>query len=84
MSAKSDTETTGTLGTTTERTSESVDAKKYYNSTDFGLNFGFGYNFTENIGAGVRYTSGLSNIAKDVPSYKVNNTNIALSVAYTF
>jgi hypothetical protein len=84
MSAKSDTETTGTLGTTTEITSESVDAKKYYNSTDFGLNFGFGYNFTENIGAGVRYTSGLSNISKDVPSYKVNNTNIALSVAYTF
>lgn len=84
MSAKSDSETTATLGTLTESTSESEDAKKYYNSTDFGLNVGLGYNFTENIGAGVRYTSGLSNIAKDVPSYKVNNTNIALSVAYTF
>jgi len=85
MSANSEIKETQTVGGITQTNSLSEDAKKQYNSTDFGLNVGLGYNFTENIGAGVRYTSGLSNIAKDAPSsYKVNNTNIALSVAYTF
>ena len=84
MSAKSDTDYTTTFAGVTESGSESVDSKDNYNSTDFGLNVGLGYNFTENIGAGVRYTSGLSNIAKDSGDFKVNNSNIAISVAYTF
>ena len=63
---------------------ESVDIKDEFNSTDFGLNVGFGYDFTENIGVGLRYTAGLSNIAKDSGDFKVNNTNIALTVGYKF
>ena len=64
---------------------ESIDIKEGFNSTDFGLNFGLGYNFTENIGAGVRYTSGLSGIVKDAPSaYKITNNNIAISLSYNF
>ncbi|NHN25216.1 PorT family protein [Flavobacterium jejuense] len=64
---------------------EDVDTKEYYNSTDFGMNVGAGYDVTENINLGLRYTFGLSNIAKDAPSgYKVGNSNIAFAVAYKF
>lgn len=85
MSANADFEETETFGGQTETFSGSIDNKEAFNSTDFGLNFGFGFNFTENIGAGVRYTSGLSNIAKDAPAdFKVTNTNIAFSLSYTF
>ena len=85
MSAKSDFKETETFGGLTETISGSVDVKKGYNSTDFGLNVGLGYNFTENIGAGVRYTSGLSGIVKDAPSaYKITNNNIAISLSYNF
>ncbi len=63
---------------------ESVDTKDGYNSTDFGLNVGVGYDITENIGVGLRYTAGLSNIAKDSGDSKINNSNIALSVGYKF
>jgi long-subunit fatty acid transport protein len=63
---------------------ESVDTKDEYNSTDFGLNVGVGYDITENIGVGLRYTAGLSNIAKDSGDFKQGNSNIALSVGYKF
>ena len=63
---------------------ESVDTKDDYNSTDFGLNVGVGYDITENIGVGLRYTAGLSNIAKDSGDFKQGNRNIALSVGYKF
>ena len=63
---------------------ESVDTKDDYNSTDFGLNVGVGYDITENIGVGLRYTAGLSNIAKDSGDFKQGNSNIALSVGYKF
>jgi opacity protein-like surface antigen len=63
---------------------DSVDNKDEYNTTDFGLNLGAGYDFTENISAGVRYTLGLSNIAKDSGSDKVMNNNFALALAYKF
>lgn len=85
LSAKSEYEDTQTFGGSTQTTSGSTDIKEFVNSTDFGLNIGLGFNFTENIGAGLRYTSGLSNILKDAEDgYKVTNSNIALSVSYTF
>lgn len=62
----------------------SEDVKDLYNSTDFGFNAGVGYNVTENINLGLRYTAGLSNIAKDSGDYKVGNSNIAFAVAYKF
>lgn len=63
---------------------ESVDTKEFYNSTDLGLNVGFGYDFTENISLGLRYTAGISNIAKDSGDFKQGNSNIALAVGYKF
>lgn len=69
------------------------DIHELYQSTDFGLNLGCGYNFTENISIGFRYTIGLTNV-NDVPdeyqdypdlygaSFK--NSNFALSLAYKF
>jgi hypothetical protein len=85
MSAEAESEETETFMGVTESATTTVDMKDFMNSTDFGLGLGFGYNFTENVGAGVRYTAGLSNIYKDAPSgFSVNNSNIAISVAYTF
>ena len=63
---------------------KSVDAKDYFKSIDFGLNFGAGYDVAKNINLGVRYSLGLSNIAKDSGDTKINNTNIALAVGYRF
>ena len=54
------------------------------NSTDFGLNFGAGYNVAENINLGLRYSLGLSNIAKDSGDSKIQNSNIAFAIAYMF
>ena len=84
LSAESEYEASGT-DFTGESFNESAttDVKEFTNSTDFGLGLGLGYNFTENIGAGLRYTAGLSDIYKDSDG-KVNNSNIAISVAYTF
>jgi opacity protein-like surface antigen len=62
----------------------SVDAKDAFNSTDFGLNLGAGYDVAENMNIGVRYTIGLSNIAKDSGDSKLGNSNIALAFGYKF
>lgn len=85
LSGKAEFEGSQNFGGTTTTFSGSEDIKDEFNSTDFGLNIGLGFNFTENIGAGLRYTSGLSNIIKDAEDgYKITNNNIALSVSYTF
>ncbi|MFH6999221.1 porin family protein [Flavobacterium sp. FlaQc-57] len=46
------------------------DAKDGFKSVDTGFNFGAGYNFTENVSVGLRYTVGLSNIA----DYDIDST----------
>jgi opacity protein-like surface antigen len=64
---------------------ESLDIKDGFNSTDFGINVGAGYDVTENINLGLRYTIGVSNILKDAPdSFSVGNSNIAFAVGYKF
>ena len=45
---------------------ESVDVKDTMKTTDFGLNFGLGYNITENFNFGLRYNLGLTQIQKDL------------------
>lgn len=66
------------------------DAKDLYKSTDFGFNFGAGYNFTDNLSVGLRYTVGLSNVAdynaEDFDEYfdSPKNSVLALSLAYKF
>jgi hypothetical protein len=66
------------------------DVKDFYKSTDFGFNIGTGYNFTENLSAGIRYTVGLTGVYdnnnEDVEDYidSSKNSNLALSLAYKF
>ena len=66
--------------------SSKVDIKDNFESIDFGLNFGAGYDFTENFSAGVRYNLGLANIAKteEGDDSKVHNGVFSLSAAYKF
>ncbi|MET0945252.1 MAG: porin family protein [Flavobacterium sp.] len=65
---------------------EGEDAKDFLNSVDFGVNFGAGYDFTENFFAGVRYNVGLSNVAdtEDSDDFKMNNSVFSVSVGYKF
>tara|TARA_R110000868_G_scaffold63569_1_gene191755 strand:+ start:113 stop:685 length:573 start_codon:yes stop_codon:yes gene_type:complete len=66
--------------------SEKEDIKEDFESIDFGFNFGAGYDFTENLSAGVRYNLGLSNIAKTEAgdNTKVQNSVLSLSLGYKF
>lgn len=70
---------------------DSNDVKDSYRSVDTGFNFGAGYNFTDNLSAGIRYTVGISNVEKstndsveDYLDYSVRNNVFALSLAYKF
>jgi len=62
------------------------DAKNYFESVDFGCNLGAGYDFTNNISAGIRYNIGLSNILKTEAgdNSKSQNSVFSLSVGYKF
>ena len=66
--------------------SEEEDVKSSFESTDFGFNFGAGYDFTSNLSAGVRYNLGLSNVAKTEAGddTKIKNTVLSVSLAYKF
>ncbi|MEG1023752.1 MAG: porin family protein [Flavobacterium sp.] len=67
-----------------------TDVKDLTRSTDFGFNLGAGYNFTENLSVGIRYTIGLSPLSdKDIDNTEdyydsAKNSNLALSLAYKF
>lgn len=63
---------------------ESLDVKDGFESTDFGINVGAGYDVTENINLGLRYTIGVSNILADSGDVKAGNSNIAFAVGYKF
>ncbi|MEA9412915.1 porin family protein [Flavobacterium sp. PL02] len=62
------------------------DVKDQFKSIDFGVNLGAGYDFTENISAGVRYNLSLSNITDfgDGANAKFKNSTFSLSVGYKF
>jgi long-subunit fatty acid transport protein len=72
------------MSATAKDDNDSEDIKDSFNSTDFGFNLGAGYNVSDNINLGLRYTVGLSNIAKDSGDDKIGNSNIAIAVAYKF
>ena len=63
---------------------ETVDNKSSLNSTDFGVNIGLGYNFSDQVGANLRYTSGLSDVDKDAKDSEIYNSNIGISISYNF
>ena len=58
--------------------------KSSLNSTDFGINIGLGFNFTDKIGANLRYTSGLSDIDKEDSNSEIYNSNIGISISCNF
>ncbi|MGO4772299.1 porin family protein [Flavobacterium sp. W22_SRS_FK3] len=66
--------------------SSDQDVKDNFESVDFGLNFGAGYDFTEHFFANVRYNLGLSNIAKTEggEDATINNSVFSLNVGYKF
>jgi long-subunit fatty acid transport protein len=82
LSAKEDWTESGLGGTF----SESEDIKDSTESVNFGLNFGAGYDFTENLTAGLRYNLGLSNVAKTDAgdNREIKNSVFLLSVGYKF
>ncbi len=62
------------------------DLNDVFESVDFGLNLGAGFNFTKNISAGVRYNFGLSNAANadDESNDKIKNSVFSISMGYKF
>jgi opacity protein-like surface antigen len=66
--------------------SSSGDSKSSYNSIDFGLNFGLGYDFTENISVSTRYNLGLKEVEKSVPTGSNGSKNkvISFGIEYKF
>jgi len=78
------------LGFLVSAKSDGDDVKDLYKSVDTGFNFGAGYNFTDNVSVGLRYTVGLSNIAdydvEDIDEYydSPKNSVLTLSLAYKF
>lgn len=63
---------------------EEVDIKDELKSIDFGLNFGAGYDFTDNFSAGLRYNVGLSNLIDEDDAGEIKNSVLSLSVGYKF
>ena len=59
------------------------DLKDDSKSTAFSGNLGVGYNFTDNISAGLRYSLGLSDIL-DVDGYELKSNVLSLSGSYRF
>ena len=64
----------------------SQNAKDLFESVDFGLNLGAGYDFTKKISAGVRYNFGLANVAKTEKGDDSNIKNgvFSASLGYRF
>lgn len=78
------------LGILLSAKADGEDIKDYSRSVDFGFNVGAGYNFTDNLSIGLRYTIGLSPISdNDIDNEEdyydsAKNSNLALSLAYKF
>ncbi|PWA05429.1 porin family protein [Flavobacterium psychrotolerans] len=64
----------------------SADVKEFFKSTDFGVNFGAGYEFTENLSAGLRYNLGLAQVQKELATGESasHNSVIQISLGYKF
>jgi hypothetical protein len=60
--------------------------KEFFESVDFGLNIGAGYEFTKKVSLGVRYNFGLANVGKneDGSNDKIKNNVFSLSLGYKF
>jgi hypothetical protein len=78
------------LGVLLSAKADSQNIKDFTRSADLGFNLGAGYNFTDNLSVGLRYTIGLSPLSdkyidnSDDYYDSAKNSNLALSVAYKF
>lgn len=78
------------LGILLSAKAEGEDIKDFTRSVDFGFNIGAGYNFTDNLSAGIRYTIGLSPLTdEDIDNAddyydSAKNSNLAIFLAYKF
>ncbi|WP_428229681.1 porin family protein [Flavobacterium sp.] len=78
------------LGVLLSAKADGEDVKDGTRSVDFGFNIGAGYNFTDNLSIGLRYTIGLSPLSdKDIDNSddyynSAKNSNLALFLAYKF
>jgi hypothetical protein len=67
--------------------SSSVDVKDNYNTVDYGMNIGAGYELKQGILFQLRYNLGLSDISKTATGatkYSEKNTGFQVSVGYKF
>lgn len=62
---------------------QSQDIKDQLKSTNFSLGLGAGFNFTPQVGVGVRYNLGLSSI-EDAGNTDIKTGNLSIGVHYTF
>jgi hypothetical protein len=60
---------------------QSVDTKQYYNTTDFSLCFGLGYDVSEDLFLSARYNAGLSNLDKS-GNQTIKNSVFQISLGY--
>lgn len=78
------------LGILLSAKADGENVKDNLRSADLGFNLGAGYNFTDNLSVGLRYTIGLSPLSdKDIDNSddyydSAKNSNLALSLAYKF
>lgn len=86
LSAKNDFDYSETFGGETFSESGEVDIKEFLNSTDFGINFGAGYDLNEKMSLGFRYNLGLTDIEKDLDPGASGSKNsvFQLSFGYKF
>ncbi|WP_413532485.1 porin family protein [Empedobacter brevis] len=69
--------------------SEKFDIKDDVKDFDFGVNFGLGYNLTDNINVGARYYMGLTRITENTDNGKelgkdIKNHSFSFGVGYSF
>lgn len=65
---------------------DTQDVKDNFETVDFGVNFGAGFDFDAHFSAGIRYNAGLANISKTEPGddSKMHNSVLSLSLGYKF
>ena len=73
------------IGFLTSAKIEGEDVKDFVSSTDFSANLGAGFDFTENLSAGLRYNFGLTNVY-DVEGFddSIKNGVFSVSLGYKF
>lgn len=72
------------LGILMSATTDGEDVKDGYNTTDFGLNIGGGYNIGDNMMLDLRYNLGFSELQKDKPTGGDSNKNAVLQLSFGY